>query len=105
MHAKHSIHGSYLYYFIYKVLFLLLAQISLAQEITQKTVWSMSPNRGARRGTPGDWGYEEEMSCLPGRGGGGWMGAPPPGAGITQGVTPRQGSHEGEGVSQAGGEA
>lgn len=37
--------------------------------------------------------------------GGGWMGAPHPGAGITQGVTPRQGSHEGEGVSQAGREA
>ena len=39
MPAKHSINGSYLYYFIYKVLFLLLAQTSLSQEITQKTVW------------------------------------------------------------------
>ena len=65
----------------------------------------MSPNRGARRGIPGDWGYEEEMSCLLGRGGGGWLGTPRPGDGITQGVTPRQWSHEGEGVFQAGGEA
>ena len=39
MHAKHSINGGYLYYFIYKVLFLLLAQTSHSQEITQKTVW------------------------------------------------------------------
>ena len=65
---KDSINCSYLYYFIYNVLFLLLAQTSLAQEITQKTVRSMSPNRGARRRIPGDWvmkkchvSWEEEV--------------------------------------------
>lgn len=74
-------------------LFLLSAKASLAQELTKKTVWSLSPDRGSGRGSQGLGFRQEEKSekHAPGRT---WrqIRAHPLGGGMAQVVPPGRGN-------------